>query len=317
MKRLLTTFEYTFQWFRGQILGWGLGIAALGLMIVAFYDVFGERQGDFMKMIESYPPEFLAFFGTDAKGMLSPEGYLGMYGFSFLPIIIGFFAVMAGSNLISGDEERGRLDLVIAHPVGRTAFFFGRMLAFLCATISILLLGWLGFCVLLSGSSMGITWGEMALPFCSALAQAIIYGTLALMLSMFLPARSFASMISGLLMVVGYVLSSMASLNQNLEKVARIFPYTYFQGSEAFKNLNLTWLLVLIGVSSAMVLIAWGRFTRRDIRLSGEGSFNLRIPLLKKIQLTKFSLRNKNHVWAYSQARFLIFLIYEMTTYKD
>jgi len=278
MKRFWTTFRYTFQWFRGQILGWGLGIAALGLLIVAFYKVFGERQGDFMKMIESYPPEFLAFFGTDANGMMSPEGYLGMYGFSFLPIIIGFFALLAGSNLIAGDEERGRLDLVIAHPVGRSAFFLGRLVAFVGATVSILLLGWLGFCVLLNGSALEITWGEMALPFLSSLTQALIYGTLALLLSMVLPARNFASIISGLVMVVGYFLSSMASLNENLETVAKLFPYTYFQGSEAFNNLNLTWLLALFGVSVVMTLLAWWRFARRDIRLRGEGSFHLQIP---------------------------------------
>ena len=278
MKRFWTTFKYSFRWFRGQILGWGLGIAALGLLIVAFYDVFGERQADFMKMIESYPPEFLAFFGTDANGLISPEGYLGMYGFSFLPIIIGFFAVLAGSNLIAGDEERGRLDLVIAHPVGRTAFFFGRVLAFVGATVSILFLGWLGFCVLLNGSSLEISWGEMALPFISSFTQAFIYGALALLLSMVLPNRNLASIISGLVMVVGYVLSSMASLNENLEALASLFPYTYFQGSEAITNLNLTWLFTLIGIGILMVLLSWWRFTRRDIRLSGEGSFHLHLP---------------------------------------
>ena len=278
MKRFWTTFRYTFRWFRGQILGWGLGIAALGLLIVAFYDVFGERQADFMKMIESYPPEFLAFFGTDTSGIVSPEGYLGMYGFSFLPIIIGFFAVLAGSYLIAGDEERGRLDLVIAHPVGRTAFFFGRLLAFVSATASILLIGWLGFCVLLNNSSLGITWGEMALPFISSFTQAFIYGALALLLSMVLPTRNLASIISGLVMVLGYVLSSMASLNENLGAVAKLFPYTYFQGSEAFTNLNLTWLFTLLGTSILMVLLSWWRFVRRDIRLSGEGSFHLHLP---------------------------------------
>jgi len=278
MKRFWTTFRHTFQWLRGQIFGWGIGIAALGLLIVAFYGVFGERQADFMKMIESYPPEFLAFFGTDANGMMSPEGYLGMYGFSFLPIIIGFFAVLAGSNLIASDEERGRLDLVIAHPVGRTAFFFGRLVAFVGATVGILFLGWLGFCVLLNSSSLGITWGEMTLPFISSLAQALIYGTLALLLSMVLPGRNFASIISGLVMVVGYVISSMASLNEKLGSVARLFPYTYFQGSEAFTDLNLTWLFALLGASLVMVLLAWWRFMRRDIRLSGEGSFRLQIP---------------------------------------
>lgn len=280
MKRFWTTFRYTLSWFRGQILGWGLGIASLGLLIVAFFKVFGERQGDFMKMIESYPPEFLAFFGTDASGLLTPGGYLGMYGFSFLPIIIGFFAVLAGSSLIAGDEERGRLDLVIAHPVGRTAFFFGRVLAFVGATVAILLLGWLGFSVLLGSSSLEVTWGEMALPFVSLLGQALIYGTLGLLLSQFLPARNFATILSSLVMVVGYVLSSMASLNESLESAAKLFPYTYFQGSDAFTDFNLTWLFALLGVSMLMTLIAWWRFVRRDIRLSGEGSFRLQIPLL-------------------------------------
>ena len=78
MQRLWTTFRYTYSWFRGQILGWGLGIAALGLLIVAFYGVFFERQADFMKMVEAYPPEFLAFFGTSAQGLLTPGGYLGI-----------------------------------------------------------------------------------------------------------------------------------------------------------------------------------------------------------------------------------------------
>ncbi len=286
MKRFWTTFRYTLQWFRGQILGWGLGIASLGLIIIAFYDVFGERQGDFIKMLENYPPEFLAFFGTDASGVLTPGGYLGMYGFSFLPIIIGFFAVLAGSSLIAGDEERGRLDLVIAHPVGRTAFFFGRTLAFLGATVATLLLGWLGFCVLLGGSSLEVTWGEMALPFISLLAQALIYGTLAQLLSQFMPARNFATIISALVMVVGYVLSSMASLNESLESVARLFPYAYFQGSEAFTNFNLSWLFALLGVSAVMALIAWWRFVRRDIRLSGEGNFGLQIPFLLRHKTT-------------------------------
>lgn len=280
MKCFWTTFLYTFTWFRGQILGWGLGIASLGLLIVAFFDVFGERQIDFMKMVESYPPEFLAFFGTDVTGLLTPGGYLGMYGFSFLPIIIGFFAVIAGSSLIAGDEERGRLDLVIAHPVGRTAFFFGRFIAFLGAMVAILLLGWFGFCVLLGGSSLGLTWGEMTLPFISLLAQALIYGTLGLLLSQFLPNRNFAALSSALVMVVGYVLSSLASLNENLETIAKLFPYAYFQGSEAFTDFNLLWLIALLGVSSVMMLISWRRFIRRDIRLSGEGSFHIQIPFL-------------------------------------
>jgi len=260
-----------------QILGWGLGIASLGLILVPFYDIFMDQQGDFMQMLESYPPEFMAFFGGDTSSLLTPEGYLGMYGFSLLPLIIGTFAVLVGSGLIAGDEEKGRLDLILSQPVGRTAFFFGRVLAFIAATIAILFIAWLGFVVLLGQSSMDISLFQMFLPFLPLLAQALIYGMLALLLSMLLPSRNTSAAISGLVVVASYFVSSMAILNESLETIASLLPYAYYQGAEAISGINLTWLLGLFSVSAFMVLVSWWRFLRRDVRLSGEGSFKLRI----------------------------------------
>ena len=278
MKRFWTTFRYTLQRLQWQILGWGSGIASLGLILVLFYDVFMEQQGDFMKMLESYPPEFLAFFGGDATSMLTAEGYLGMYGFSMLPVIIGIFAVLAGSGLIVSDEERGRLDLIISHPVGRTAFFFGRVAALVGSLVIVLVIGWLGFSLLLGGSSMDVTWGQMALPFLPLLAQALVYAAIALLLSLLLPSRNIAGMVAALVMVTSYFISSMASLNDALNAIARLLPYAYFQGTEAMSGLNLAWLFGLLGASGLMVALAWWRFLRRDIRLSGEGNMGISIP---------------------------------------
>ena len=278
MKHFWTTFRYTVQRLRWQILGWGIGIASLGLILVPFYDVFMEQQGDFLQMLESYPPEFLAFFGGDVASMMTAEGYLGMYGFSMLPVIVGIFAVLAGSGLIVSDEERGRLDLIISHPVGRSSFFFGRVSALVGAIISVLVIAWLGFSLLLGGSSLEVTWGEMALPFLPLLAQALVYAMLALLLSMLLPSRNVAGMLAALVMVLSYFLSSMSSLNDSLNSIARILPYAYYQGAEAISGLNPAWLFGLLGVSLLMGLIAWWRFLRRDIRLSGEGSMRLSMP---------------------------------------
>ena len=178
---MLTELRYSLIRLRWQILGWGLGIASLGLIIVGFYDTFMEQQEDFLRMVESYPPEFLAFFGGDVATLATPEGFLGMYGFSMLPVIVGIFAVLAGSGLIASDEEGGQLDLILAHPPSRTAFFFARFIALSLATMMIVLLGWLGFSILLGGSSLDIPWTDMALPFIPLLAQALIYSTLALL----------------------------------------------------------------------------------------------------------------------------------------
>jgi ABC-2 type transport system permease protein len=270
---MLTTWRYTVSSLRGHIVGWGLGVAALGLILVPFYDVFMAQQADFLQMLESYPPEFLAFFGGDATTLATTEGYLGMYGFSMLPIIVGIFAIIAGSGMLASDEENGRLDLIVAHPVSRAGLFWGRTLAFVAASAGILILGWLGFSLLLGGSSLEVTWGQMALPFLPLLAQILIFGALALLLSMLLPARRLAAAGAGLVLVISYLLSSMAGLNERLAAFARLLPYDYFQGSGALNGLDWAPFLGLLAASAVLALLAWWRFQRRDIRVAGEGAW--------------------------------------------
>ena len=276
MKSLWTTFRYTYINLRWQIIGWGLGLALYGLMIVPMYETLGAQPDRFQQMIANYPPEFLAFFGADVNSPITPAGFLGMYAFSMLPIIIGIFAVITGSGLIVSDEEHGRLDLIIAHPVGRPPFFWGRALGLLGAALSIMFLGWLGFSVMLGQSSLGYSWGQMAIPFLPLLVQTLLFAAFALVLSMLLPSRNLAAMISGAFLVISYMISSLSFLSKNLDMLSRVFPYHYYQTALSFQQLNLTWLFALLGISLVMVVIAWLRFGNRDIRLSGEGSWRKR-----------------------------------------
>ena len=62
---------------------------------------------------------------------VTPEGFLGLQYFDLMAILIlGIFAILIGSGLIASDEENGRLDLILAHPVSRTALIAGRLSAF-------------------------------------------------------------------------------------------------------------------------------------------------------------------------------------------
>jgi ABC-2 type transport system permease protein len=280
MKNFWVTFRYTMQRMRGQILGWGLGLAIYGLLIVPMYEVVGSVPGRFQQMMQSYPAEFLAFFGADANSMVTPASFLKMYALSMFPIILGIFAVQAGSGLIVSDEERGRLDLIIAHPVGRTPFFFGRVLGLFMASAAIMLLAWLGFCLTLGSAKMDLGWGQMLVPFISLLVQIWVFAALSLVLSMLLPTRNLAGTVSGAVMVASYFLSSLAFMSEGIVKIAKVLPYTYYQVVFDFQELNLVWLISLLGACLVMVLLTWFRFVRRDIRLSGEGSWKL--PLINR-----------------------------------
>ncbi len=280
---MFTTFRYKLRWLRGQILAWGLGIAILGLILISFYDIFLGEQDNLLRMIENYPPEFLAFFGGDATSLTTPEGYLGMYGFSMLPVIIGVFAVLVGSGLLASDEEGGQMDLIVSHPVSRAALFWGRLAAFVGAAVGIAALGWLGFALLLGRSSLDISWGQMALPFVSLLAQALVFGTLAVLLSMVTPSRRMAAAGAGVVLVTSYFLTSLGGLNESLAAIARFLPYDYYQGGDAIRGLDLRSLLGLLAASALLAVLAWWRFERRDIRVAGEGGWRLpSLPLRRR-----------------------------------
>ena len=271
---MMTIFRYTLRRFRGQILGWGIALALLGVLLVSMYDMIAAEQEQFQELLKVYPPEISAFMG-DISTFATPEGFISLEFFSFMPLILGIFAVLTGSGLLVSDEENGRLDLIMAHPVSRAALFLGRLLAFVAATVAILVIVWLGFIVSMPWSSMDIGWGRLWLPLLSLLAELLLFGALSLLLSMILPSRRMAATTGGLLLVASFFITGLAKINENLEPIAKLSPLNYHQAQEAFHALNGAWLAGLLAVAALFAVLAWWRFQRRDIRVGGEGGWRL------------------------------------------
>lgn len=271
---MFTVVLHTLRRFRGQIIGWGLGLALYAAFLTSFYDTIAKQSEQFEKLLQSYPREIFAFFG-DTTNLASPEGYLTLEFFSYMSLIIGIFAILGGSGLLASDEENGTLDLVMAHPISRSGLFLGRLIAFLIAIVAILATNWLGFIVAMNWSTLDIGWGEMAGPFLSLFAILVLFGSLALFLSMVLPSRRSAAMISGVLMVASFFITSLSRLDESLQDIARFSPMNYYQSGEAISGLNNEWFFALLAAAMVFAIISWWLFQRRDIRVGGEGGWRL------------------------------------------
>ena len=278
---MFTVFRYTLRRYRGQIIGWGIGLGLTGVLLVSMFDSIGTQTEALNEYLSVFPEEFIAFFG-DFADFGSPQGFLGVEFFSYMPIIIGIFAVLIGSGLLVSDEENGTLDLILAYPVSRTALFTGRVLAFVVTSVVILGLAWLGLALPMSWSSLKIDLGVLALPFVSLLAQVLIFGALSLLCSMLLPSRGMASMVGGVVLVASFFITGLAKINDKLEPVARFSPLNYYQAREAFDGLNGTWVAGLLGVTLVFIVLAWWLFRQRDIRVGGEGGWRLSLPSLRR-----------------------------------
>jgi len=272
---MFAEFKHTLRRMRGQMIGWGIGLTLYGVLMVSLFDSIVGIEG-FEEMIASYPPELMAFFGdADFLAITTPKGYVGLYYFNYMTVIIGIFAVAACASLLVGHEEKGILDLVLAQPISRTALFWGRLLGYVAATVVILLVGYLSWFIPSGSSGLDLSWIELLRPFLPLFAQLLLFGALALLLSMVLPSGRIAGMITGGLLVANYLLLGLSNLNESLKSFVEFTPLYYYQGGDAIVELNWGWLAGLLAMSGAFAVLAWWRFQRRDIRVGGEGGWRL------------------------------------------
>jgi len=259
---------------RGQILGWGLSLGMLAALTVALFDTLLAQGEGYEALVRGMPPEVLAFLGG-VTDMFSPVGYLGLYFYSYMPVVAGIYAVLAGSGLVAADEEAGTLDLLLAQPIRRAALLGGRVLALALTLAAILALTWVGFALSAPPTGLGVGVGALALPLVSLWALLVAYGLLALLLSQVLPSRSAAASTAGLVLVLDYFLVSWRTIRPELAPLARALPQGHYQGAEALGGLDVGALGVLLGVGAVCGLLALWRFQRRDIRVAGEGGWRL------------------------------------------
>src|SRR3972149_4370898 len=273
---MITVFKHTFLRSRGAILGWGVTMALMGMIFAPFYDTISENAQQFEQLIDIYPQELMAFFGASGTfNFTTPEGFLAVEYFSYMPLVVGVFAILAGSALLAADEERGILDLIAAHPVSRTSLFWGRLLALLLSLVLIMGFGYVGLMLGTTYSAMELDALLLVYPFASLLGLLIFFAGLALFMSMLLPSRGSAAMVAGVVLVASFFLNGLANLNDSLDNLKPLLPTRYYQSQDWVSGFRWDWFAGLAGIGLLLAVLAWWLFLRRDIRVGGEGSWKL------------------------------------------
>ena len=279
MSNIITIASYSLKRSFSIILGWGIPLMLLGIITIPFYDLVAENEKQLRPVLDTLKPLMKSFVGGDeAAQVFTPEGFIALRYFAFLPVVMGIFGSVYGSGLLAADEERGILDFLLAHPISRSQIFWGRLLSFLVSLILIIGFGWFGLWLgVLKAESMNFSPLKLWLPYLSVFAVTWLFACLSFALSMVMPSRSAAAMVSGIIVLAGYIITNLSKAIKGLESWALFSPITYFQ-SNAMMGLKLNPLTVLFVSSVIFVAFAWKGFVNRDIRVAGDGGW--KIPFL-------------------------------------
>lgn len=262
-RRVLPVLRHGFGASRGGLIGWALGLAAVISLYVPLYPSIGAND-ELQAIIDSLPEQLVSVLGFDQ--IASAAGYtqatvFGLLGFVLLTIA----SVSWGAAAIAGDEERGTLELTLAHAVSRGQVLFERWALLLLKLV--LLTTLVGGLVTLYSQlvdlrlhPLGVTAAALAL-----LALALLSGTTALAVGAISGRRTAATVIGAGIAITGYALTALSRQSADLAFLADYSPFSWAYGHDPLVT-GITWLqLAPAGLAVGILLIGALVFSRRDV----------------------------------------------------
>ncbi|MCP4436746.1 MAG: ABC transporter permease subunit [Actinomycetia bacterium] len=253
---------------RGSLIWWAVGIFLYTAMIMAVWPVIEDNK-EFEELAKSYPEALKAMMGgPDAfDAFTTPAGFLDTYLYSMiLPFILVGLAVAMGAALLGGDEEDGKLELLLSYPVTRTSAVGQKALAMTTAVVAIAAL--VVLLIFAVGSLVDLDVGIAGLLSATlgTALFALLHGQIAMLGGAVLGRRGVALGVGWGVALGGYLLNVLSGIDSSLSWLRWLSPLHYATANTPLNNgppVEYLALLAALVLATTATLVA---FRRHDLR---------------------------------------------------
>jgi ABC-2 type transport system permease protein len=253
---------------RRALVGWCVGVAGyVALVASIFPSIEGSPELD--QLIESYPEVLRDLFGISAGGNITTgAGYLDVELFGFmLPLLILVLAIGSGARALAGEEDAGRLELVLSYPIRRrdatlakgAAIALEVVLACTAATVAIL-----AFDALLG---LDLSRSNVLAALLSLAALGLFYGWLALAVGAVFPSRALAIGTAAGTAAAGYLVGGLHELAGWLDPFRFFSPFWLVGSSPLQGGTDLVGVGVVVAAAVAVLALGALLVERRDLEV--------------------------------------------------
>jgi len=246
-------------------LGWAIAFVLLVVSTVAFWPAFKGSTG-LDAAFQALPKGMLEAFGF--QDFTSPAGYLrgGLYEV-IVPLMFAAAGVLFANSATAGEEDAGRLELLLAMPITRRSFLAGRSLAVLgwMVVLAIVVL----VAQLLSNGAFGLEIAAARIVSTVVLCGLLgtVYAGLAVAIAGILARPGLVLSVGLGLSLVGYLVAALFPLSDVLAPWAQLSPWDWALGGDPLVNPAELWRYAALAVPSlALAVVGIAAFERRDIR---------------------------------------------------
>ena len=219
-------------------------------------------------LVENFPEVEVIFAAIGGGDFGTPEGFFQLEIFGLTaPAALMVVGISIGARVLSGEESRHTMGLLLANPIPRFKIIIEKSLTMaICAFI----VGFATFAGIWLGSLLGgldMNMGNIAATCLLVTLLGLVFGTLALALSAATGNGRVAVFGSIGVALVSYMLSSFLPLSESISGYARWSPYHYYLSSDPIvMGMNWGHGAILAGITFGLVFLSAFLFQRRDLR---------------------------------------------------
>lgn len=261
---------------RMGLIAWSVVLVLWALLVVWIYPSLGDTGVNFEDYLDAMPEQLRASMGLAGEaesalmfdaGAFTYLGFLNVEYISWLPLLLGIYAVVYCGGLVSKEVERGTLDVVLSQPVERTTFLLSKLAGFmtltLAATAASTVAVLLGALTIGEDANVGNVLAVHAVSFLLVAAIAG-YSTLASCVSLD-PGRSLA--VAGLLTALTYFANVLGSAVSAVGWLKYASLFYYYDSLQVIAQGEVNW--AGIGVYAAVFAVTVSAsvlvFRRKDL----------------------------------------------------
>ena len=260
----MSVFLKTLRDQRWQIAGFGVALAMIAALDVAVWPAYRDTLQNLQ-----IPPALQALLGSDLN-IATPAGFLSSEFFSWTPVLLIVYGVIAGTGAIAGEDGAGTLELLLAQPVARRRLAVEKLAATSAGMVLTLCIAYVGFALTVPFIAIDISLRDIAAGVANMLPIALLFFTLSLWLGCLAPGRALAVAVTVALVTAAYVANTFAQGIDALHWLRHVTPFYYYgAGTSLVHGIDAAHAGLLLALAALFALLAVDAADRRDV---GAGS---------------------------------------------
>jgi ABC-2 type transport system permease protein len=250
---------------RNGIIGWSIGLTFLPALYVGIYPQFASELEGMQGILE------MDLYKAMGMSFTTFEDWLASTVINIVPILLAIYAVLDGTGTLAGQEDEGKLELIVVLPIPRWQIVTVKAIAHgLTLFLILVIVSFTTTIVFLSIESQIETFlvaTDVVWSLWYTWPVVFAFGMIGLFLGVFTPRRRIASLITTVVVVVSYFGSNLANQVEAVEPFGPFFLFHYLNATSDLwvSGPSGSDLFALLAIAFVAFLLAIVFFQRRDL----------------------------------------------------